>query len=144
MPGQLTSRGSRKILQFSDRHENCDIDASVSHPLRHWLLRPTVLRTLEVYDRNNAVKTSIENEIRCIEAANRQRNLLINFYSLESHRSTSSFYGQSFLQKYRLLYIHFQQVLKTEAALQVAASTFLDNPMLLREDPDALLQCFSC
>lgn len=42
IPGQLTSGGSRKILQFFDRYEDCDIDASVSHPVRHWLLHPTV------------------------------------------------------------------------------------------------------
>ncbi len=103
-----------------------------------------LLGKLDTYDNINTIRTSVNKHIRCIEAVNRQRNLSINFNSLESHRSACSSYGPSFLQKHRLLYIRLQQFLKTRTAFQDAASDFLDNPSLLRENPHVLLQHFCC
>lgn len=99
-----------------------------------------LLKKLKAYDDSNTIKASIDREIRYLETENHKRNLLINFYSLELHRSACSPYGPSFLQKNRLLYIRLQRYLNSRAAFQVAASTFLDNPLLLREDPMRLLQ----
>lgn len=101
-----------------------------------------LLKKLHAYDNSNAIKASIDDEICYIETENHRRNFSINFYSLELHRSTCSPYGPSFLQKHRLLFIRFQKYLHTRAAFQVAASVFLDNPSLLRDDPSQLLQLF--
>ncbi len=101
-----------------------------------------LLAKLDAYDNNCTIRASIDKEIQTIETASRQRNLAINFYSLESHRSSCSSYGQSFLQKHRLLYIRFQKILQARNALQVVASLYLNNPSLLREDPNALSQHF--
>lgn len=101
-----------------------------------------LLRLLEAYDKSNAVKTSIDDEIRYLETENHRRALFINFFSLELHRSTCSSYGPSFLQKNRLLYIRLQRYLNSRAAFQIAASAFLNNPSLLREDPACLSQLF--
>ncbi len=68
---------------------------------------------------------SVNDDIRFIRDESDMRNLPINFYGLEYHRSTSSDYGLSFLQQQRSLRIQMEPFLKSTYHLRAMASDFL-------------------
>lgn len=70
---------------------------------------------------------SVGKDIHFIRGESDRRDLAINFYGLEYHRSTSSEYGLSFLQKQRSLRIEMDAFLKSTYHLRDVASNFLDD-----------------
>lgn len=81
-----------------------------------------------------AATVLMDDAINIIEQEDRERDLGINFVGLDRHRSTTSSYGLSLSQKYRLLFIRFDMVMETAAAmLQAAASVFIRDPSSLKD-----------
>lgn len=89
---------------------------------------------LSTYDNDVAATSLIDNAIGVIEQEDLERGLGINFVGLDRHRSTTSCYGASLSQKYRLLFIKFDMVMEAAGAMfQAAASFFIRDPSSLRD-----------
>lgn len=83
---------------------------------------------LALYHADCSVLLSVDDDIRFIKNESNRRNIPINFYGLEHHRSTCSDYGLSFLQEHRSLRIQMDPFLKSTYQLRALASDFLDDP----------------
>ncbi len=83
---------------------------------------------LALYHADCSVLLSVNDDIRFIQNESNRREIPINFYGLEHHRSTCSGYGLSFLQEHRSLRIQMQPFLQSTYQLRALASDFLDDP----------------